>query len=194
MIRNWSALLLLLLASASAFAQTPSDEPCKAFLPASLRQVLPKKFPGYRLARVSDYSKDDIDQHKKNFKGNACLGAASVDVDGDGFADFAFLLTDEKDHTMLAAARNASGKFWQISKLYEFRKEVVGGLYVDPLKSGSYQDLFDMDPAPADYTPELGGVRRYKAQHSGFIAGGIESSGVAFFFTGKRWVHLWLSD
>jgi hypothetical protein len=193
-VRKHQSLLTLLFACAPAFAQTPTPEPCEALLPASLREVLPKKFPDYRLARVSDYLKEDVDQHKKDHNGNPCLGVASVDVDGDGFPDFAFFLTGKARHTLLVTARNVSGKTWEIIKIDDFGKEGPGRSYVAPLEPGSYQDLFDTDRGPADYTPEPGRVRKYKANHSGFIAGTIESSGIAFFFTGKRWVHLWLSD
>lgn len=156
--------------------------------------MLPKKYPEFRLAHVSDYYKEDIEQHKKNHNGNPCLAVASADVDGDGFSDFAFFLTDTEKNTLLIAARHLSGKTWEITKLDDFPKEGPGRSYVEKLKAGSYQDLFDTDGAPLEYTPEPDRVRKYKARHSGFIAGTIESSGIAFFFTGKHWVHLWLSD
>ena len=192
--RMHALFLLLLLTCASVVAQTPSPDPCKALLPASLREVLPKRFPGYRLARVSDYVKRDVDQHKKKNNGNPCLGIASTDVDGDSFPDFAFFLTYKSRHTLLIAARNVAGKTWEISKLDDFGKEGPGHSYVEVMEPGSYKDMYAAADAPAEYKPEPGRVRRFKAIHSGFIAGTIESSGVAFFFTGKRWVHLWLSD
>ncbi len=187
--------LLLLLVPASAFAQAPSPpDSCEALLPASLKVALPKQFPGYRLARVSDYPKEAVDQHRKDHQGDPSVGVASTDVDGDGFADFGFLLTDKRRHTLLIAARNASGEAWQISKIDDFGTDGPGGLYVETQQPGAYRDLFDTDSGPSGYTQESGRVRRYQAHHSGFIAGGIESSGAAFFFTGKRWVHLWLLD
>ena len=91
-VRIRLSLLTLLFACASAFAQTPTPDPCEALLPASFRDVLPKKFPGYRLARVSDYLKEDVDQHKKEHNGDPCLGVGFSDVDGDGFPDFSFFL------------------------------------------------------------------------------------------------------
>lgn len=188
-----SLLFIFLLACAGAYAQTPTLEPCEAQLPASLREALPKKFPEYRLARVTDYYKESVDQHKTENHGNPCLAVAAADVDGDGFSDFAFFLTQEK-HTVLIAARHVSGKAWDISMIDDFGNEGPGRSYVEKIKAGSYQDIFDTDDAPSEYTPDPGRVRRYKASHFGFVAGTIESSGVAFFFTGKRWVHLWLSD
>ena len=185
---------MVLLAFATAFAQAPALDPCGTQLPASLREILPKKFPGYRLAQVSDYLKEDVDQHKKDHKGNPCPGVASADVDGDGFTDFAFFLTDKERRTILVVGRNISGKTWDVSKVFDFGSEGPGRSYVDRLKPGSYRDLFDTDRGPSEYKPEPGRVRRQKARNPGFIAGTIESSGVAFFFTGKQWVHLWLSD
>jgi hypothetical protein len=54
------------------------------------------QFPGFRLAKVSDYGKEDIEQREAHFKGNPCfaVAAADADADGDGFLDFAFLIVD----------------------------------------------------------------------------------------------------
>ncbi len=188
-------LLLTALSLTCCLVHSQASDPCEKKLPSSLREILPAKFPGYRLARVTDYLKEDIDQHKKDHNGSPCIGLALADVDGDGFLDFAFFLTDSTKHTILVCARNPSGNTWQISTLYDFGKNGPGRSYVEFLKAGSYQDLFDSsEEGPSDFTPEPGRVRKFKARRPGFMAGTIESSGIAFFFTGKQWVHLWLSD
>jgi hypothetical protein len=187
-------LLVVLLTYPSAFAQGITPDACEAQVPIRLHEVVLKQFPGYRFARVSDYSKEDIEQHKAHFNGNPCLALASADADGDGFTDFVFLIVDGSKHTLLVAARNPLGKTWKIVELSDFGPEGPGSSYVEVIDSGAYADMYASDHGPSDYTPEPGRVRRYKATHSGFIAGGIESTGVAYFFDGKRWVHLWLAD
>ncbi|NTU50347.1 MAG: hypothetical protein HGA87_05625 [Desulfobulbaceae bacterium] len=189
------SLLLIALSLTCCLVQAKALDPSELKLPPELKASLSAKFPGYRLARVSDYFKRDIDQHKKDHNGNPCPGIDSADVDGDGFLDFAFFLTNNGKYTILVCARNPFGKFWQISTLYDFGKNGPGNSYVEFLKADSYQDLFDSNEAGlSEYTPEPGRVRKFKANHPGFMAGTFESSGIAFFFTGKRWVHLWLSD
>jgi len=188
-LKSW----MLPFVCVGGFASVPTADPCQTKLPESLREILISKFPGHRLVRVSDYHKEDIDQHQQANKGDPCLGVASADVDGDGFLDFAFFMTNKAGNTWLIAARNVMGRTWEINKLKNFRSSVSSS-YVESIQHGSYQDLYDTDRSPGEYTPEPGGVKRFKAIHPGFLAGTIESSGVAFFFTGKRWVHLWLSD
>jgi len=175
-------------------APAQSLDPCEAKIPSVLRGMLPKAFPGYRLAHISDYSKANMDLLKKRNSEDPCVGVASADVDGDGFLDYAFFLTNKSRHTLLVTARNVSGTSWEISKLDDFGKDGCSGSYVEMLKPGQYRDWFDTDRAPSAYIPEPGRVRRYASRQNGFLAGNIESSIVAFFFNGKRWVHLWLSD
>lgn len=191
---SFVSVFILLLVGSPELAQAAPLGPCEAKLPDSLRQSLHEKYPAYRVAEVSDYYKEDVDLHKKNFDRDPCLSVASGDVDGDGSVDFAVLITDKSRHTILVAARNVAGNTWVISELSDFGNEGPSRSYVDPLPADSYQDMYATDRGPSDYVPEPGRVKRYKAVHPGFIAGTIESSGVGYFFTGKRWVHLWLSD
>jgi hypothetical protein len=41
---------------------------------------------------------------------------------------------------------------------------------------------------------QQGGSLSYTAKRQGVEAGVIESTGSAFFFNGKEWVHVWISD
>jgi hypothetical protein len=189
-----SSLLPAMVASACLFAAPSGADPCNLKLPLEVRELVKVKFPGYRLVKVSDYLKEDVDQQKKDHKGDPCIGVTSTDMDGDGFPDFAFFITNKAGHTLLLAARNPGGKFWLIEKVSDFGKDGPGRSYVEPLKTGRYTDMFDTDDGPSEYTPEPGRVRSFIARNPGIIAGTIESSGVGFFFNGKRWVHLWLSD
>ena len=193
--RNLSALLLAIFTYPCAAGQAVTPDACEAQVPIPLREVLRKQFPGYRLARVSDYPAEDIEQHKAHFNGNPCLAVASADTDGDGYKGFAFLIVNESRHTLLVAAQNLSGKNWKLVELSDFGPDgPAATVYVEMIEPGVYADMYASDKGPSDYVPKPGRVRRYNAIHSGFIAGGIESSGVAYFFDGKRWVHMWLSD
>lgn len=188
------ASLLILFLGSPQLVQAEAAGACAVKLPDSLRQRLAKDYPNYRVAEPSDYFKEDVDLHKQNSNGDPCLSVASGDVDGDGSRDFAVLITEKSGHILLVAARNVSGRKWIISELSDFGNERPIRSYVDPLPADSYEDMYAADEAPSDYVPEPGRVERYKAVHPGFIAGTIEASGVGYFFNGKQWVHLWLSD
>jgi hypothetical protein len=185
--------VLIVLAACPSLAHAAVPDQCAARLPDSLLKLLATRFPSYRLPRVSDYTAEDIGLREKDHPGDHCLGVASVDVDGDGSKDFAFLLADQAGTTRLMAARDVKGG-WSVAKLSDFGKNQIGHSYVDTLEPGSYQDLYDSPQAPADYVPEPGRLRRFKSARPGFMAGTIEASGVAYFYTGTRWIHLWLQD
>lgn len=113
-------LLMALLAYSPTFAQADNPDACEAMVPIPLSAALQGKFPGYRLAKVSDYSIEDVEQHKSHISGNACLAVATADADGDGFVDFAFLIVNDSTRTLLVAARNLSGKTWRLVELSDF--------------------------------------------------------------------------
>ena len=182
---------VLLLTSSLAVAK---EDPCGSRLPASLKAGLHRQYPGLRLVQVADYLAEDVDAHKKEHHGDPCLAVASADVDGDGVLDFGVLLTDDNNRTMLVAALRRPRNRWEISTLWDVQRSGVQRLYVDNIAAGAYRDLFDTDSSPSEYTEEPGRVRQFTAKHAGFISGATEASGVAYFYTGKGWVHLWLSD
>ena len=66
----------------------------------------------------------------------------------------------------------------------------MGGLYADTLEPGKYNRTEALD-GPVTETGELDS---FTSKHQGVVAGAIESSGAAFFFDGRRWVHVWISD
>jgi hypothetical protein len=171
------------------FAQ-PNPDACDALLPPALKKEIRAKYPKYRIGRVSDYYKEALRMQYED-KPNPCPAVASADVDGDGNMDYAFFITAESQPTLLISARNLQGKKWQLQILLDFKGEPIGSSYVEPIKAGSYQDLYAHSP---EYKDEPDRLREYTSTSPGFIAGTMESSGVAFFFSGKRWVHLWLSD
>jgi hypothetical protein len=153
---------------------------------------------------VDDYLKEDVAWFRKENGGEQCIGVASADVDGDGSADFALLLIGRaktgsnpnpgSGRTLLVAARSMPGGSWAIDRLDEFDAERPCRSFVGTLGPGTYRDLFMTGKLGGPFTREPGQIRQFGAVHPGFVAGTLESSAVAFFFTGGRWVHLWLSD
>jgi hypothetical protein len=183
------SLSLNLFLSCLCYGQSNTDS-CDSLLPASLKYTIKTQYPKYRIGRSSDYSKEALVMQYDN-KPNACPAVAAADVNADGATDYAFFMINESQDLLLVAAVNRHKKEWKLYKLYDFRKGELGNSYVEPIKAGRYQDLYANSP---EYEDETGRLRNFASKRSGFIAGSMESSGVAFFFSGNRWVHLWLSD
>ena len=169
-------------------APLEGGDECEALLPSSLRKAVARAYPRFRPVRVSDYSAEDIRSERQHHHDSPCLGVASADVDGDGRRDFALLITARNGTTHLIAARPSAKGTWRIEKLGDWGDEGPSRSYVNVVEPGAYEDLGLSEEL------EPGQVSHYRADLPGFIAGGIESSGAAFFFTGRKWVHLWLSD
>lgn len=184
------ALLLLVGVCHEAPASSPPS--CEARLPPSLRAALLKEFPAYRVAAASDYLEADVEHHKLDSNGDPCPSIASADVDGDGFADFAVVIVDGSHHALLVAAQNLAVR-WRISLLRDLGNEQPLRTGVDPLPAGSYANSRATDGTSSGEAQAMQ-VKRYLASNPGFVAGTLEAPGNAFFFTGKRWVHLQLPD
>ncbi len=182
-------MLLLLLAS---LASAPAPDPCAGVLPPPVLAAVGKAYPGFRVARGSDYSAEELELTRDD--GHPCPGIASNDVDGDGTTDYAFFLLSTRGDAWLVSARLPRGANVRIGKLMSFGSRGLGRSFVYPLDSGRYADMYAAESGPDDFTPDPGRVRAYTSKHPGFAAGTMQASEIAFFFNGRRWIHLWLSD
>jgi len=144
--------------------------------------------------RASDYSTETIESERQYHGGSACIGAATAEVTGDGLPDYAFLITNDTHQTRLVVARPQPHGHLKLSRVMDFGTAGPGDMFVNALKPGTYEDLYSKDEAPAEFVAERGRVEKYVSARPGFVAGTIGSSAIAFFWTGTRWVHLWLSD
>lgn len=180
---------LILCLTGLCFGQSNTDA-CNSVLPFSLKKAIKTQYPKYRIARSSDYSKEELIMQFED-KPNPCPAVASADADGDGTSDYALFIADAYQHTLLIAARNMGGKKWLLYELQDFTKEKIGSSYVEQIKAGAYEDLYANSP---EYIDRKGMLRKYTSSRPGFIAGTIGSSGVAYFFSGNHWVHLCIFD
>jgi hypothetical protein len=168
-----------------------TSDACAPLIPDSLRLIIAQTYPGHRPPTASDNSVADI-AYERQRGGTDCLGVATGDFDGNGEADVALLLTPEAaDRTLLVVARRL-GASWQVDTLHAWgvgRPQERSRFYVKTVPPGQYRRT------QALTGPSGPGERLiYRSKHQGIVSGVIESSSVAFFFTGKEWVHVWLSD
>jgi len=175
-------------------ARAQATDACAALIPKSLQSAVARTYPGSRLVRESDYAAEDIVSELQYRNGNRCLGAASADVTGDRRADFMFAITKEGNTLIIAALATADGR-WRLSTIETFSGDgIPTGYFVNTVPPDKYSDMYAADDAPDELRPEPGRVRHYTSRRPGFVTGKLEASEVAYFYTGTRWVHLWLSD
>ena len=181
------SLLLYSCASMNSGSENLNElDACFKQIPSSLLTSLKQLYSDYRIVTVSDYFKGTIEREKQYHDGNECLSVTKGDFDGNKKTDFALLVTDVSGNEMLIVARNKNNS-WVIDKLLDFNQGRLGTSYVNTLPPGNYADVWGGGK-------EIGRVEKFSSDKQGVITGTIESSGVAFFFTEDRWIHIWLSD
>ena len=194
-----SAVLFLSVSvhGSTTISQARQADACSQLLPVTVRRLVESTYPGAHIASLNDYSAEDI----RLFRGEKqdCPGIARADVNGDGRPDFGVIVTSKQKHVLVLAAVSQAVEKWRLDLLIDWGREGRGSvahstIYVSRTAPGTYRDMFTVDPAPSEYVQEPGRVRTFHAKRDGFVFGGIEASGVAYFLKGRRWVHLWVSD
>jgi hypothetical protein len=158
-------------------------------IPHDLAPHLLKRFHGARLPSSQDSLRTDVEGDKKG-GGTGCLLVTSGDFDGDGLVDVALLLPSRKPGgpTLLVAARRRPGGTWLIDALRSWDGD-ARGLFVSTVPPGEYATS---EALPGSSEPNE--VDRVVARYPGVASGLTEASGVAYFWDGARWVHVWISD
>jgi hypothetical protein len=190
----FATFMLFVSSCSTPSASAQATDACTTLIPKTLQSAVAGAYPGSRLVRESDYAADDIASELQYRKGNRCLGAASADVNGDRRADFMVVITRDRNTLIIAAVATTDGR-WKVSTLETWKGDAIpSGTFANTLPPDKYTDMFAADDAPDEYRPEPGRVRRYTSRRPGFVTGRLGSTAVAYFYTGTRWVHLWLSD
>ena len=171
-------------------ANARASDACAAAVPDTLRVVISQQYPKFRLPQQSDYDSEDI-KYNLAHGGNGCLGVAHGAYYHEGAAtDYAInLQSSEGAHTLLIVAHPAN-QTWRLERVWDWGNSAVGHLYVDTTEPGKYERTEALD-GPVS---EQGEQENYTSKREGIVAGTIESSGAAFFFDGKSWIHVWISD
>jgi hypothetical protein len=191
-------LAALVTASAATIVQPSvagTADACAEVLPQSLHAAIARSYAGSVLVRESDYDPAIFSSSDRSPDDGPCIGAASADVNGDGHKDFAVLIASSSGDAVIVAALAGSGGRWQLSILETFSQDSIPrGYFVRTLEAKTYRDMYASETGPDDFRPEPGRLRRYTSRRPGFGVGKVDSSLVAYFYNGSRWVHLWLSD
>ena len=179
-------VVMAALAGLAASVARASDV-CAGLVPAAARVAIEKQYPKFRLPNEADYNPVDI---KDGQGGVQCLGIAKGIYHRGGGVEYALNITSTTaPHTVLVVAYR-SGATWQVEMVWDWGSATLGSVYAGTASAGMYERTEALE-GPANEPDER---LSYKAQHQGVVAGQIESSGAAFFFDGKRWIHVWVSD
>jgi hypothetical protein len=184
---SFSAFFGILLFGAQDIAI--AADACAPLIPEALKLAIAQSYPDYRLPRQSDYDKVDI-KYNVEHGGSGCLGIAAGSYYRKNAINYAINVTSKtKTHTLLIVADRLDTA-WKLELLRDWGDESIGRIYVDTEEPGTYERTEALD-GPIS---EPGERERYTSKRQGLVAGAIESSGAAFFFDGKGWVHVWISD
>ncbi len=183
-----ATVALVVAASTAPVGAQSVQDACAPLVPTPLRTAIEAQLPGYRLPVESDNLPEDI-KYNREHGGSGCLGLAVGHYHGTKSRDYALLVTSRSaDQTLLIVATQA-GASWHIEHLRDWG-EGRSRLYVETIAKGSYKQSEALDGSAT----EPGELDHYASENPGVVSGATESSGVAYFFTGRRWVHVWISD
>ncbi len=187
---NLHSLALLSVATllSSGAVASPQDS-CSRMLSSGLQEMVQRQYPAYRLPLESDNLPDDIRVNREQ-GGSGCLGVAVGRYRGGKASDYALLLYSRaSDDKALLVVASQNGSQWRIELLRDWGA-LRGVLYVESARPGKYGRTEKPEAPPG----EPGELSRFTSKVPGILSGRVESSGVAYFFTGKHWVHVWVSD
>jgi hypothetical protein len=183
--------VILVIASVPALGTRNAwaSDACAAGIPDALRAALSEQYPKFRLPQRADYDAEDI-KYNLDHGGSGCLGIARGAYYRGSVTDYAINLASKDGMHALLIAAHPVDSTWRLERVWDWGNAPVGHLYVDTIPAGKYERTEALD-GPVS---EPGERDSYVSTRQGVVAGAIESSGVAFFFEGKAWVHVWISD
>jgi hypothetical protein len=185
--------LLTILSGAvllSPEATAPPQDSCRRVLPRGLQEAVHRQYPAYRLPSESDNLPDDIRVNREQ-GGSGCLGVAVARYRGGKSNDYAFLLTSPAPaENVLLVVGSQEGSQWRLELLRDWGAGGRGVLYVESARPGKYGRTQALEGPVV----EPGELSYFASKLPGVESGRVESSGVAYFFTAKGWVHVWVSD
>ena len=176
---------LMLLPS---LARTEEPDACTTKVPQALAELLAQRFPGYRLPRITDQSREDRSLNRK-YGGDGCFTVASGDFGGHRGKDFVVLLVseDKSKVRLVAALRDSSS--WTVYDLPSW----CGGprrCYVKRQRPGVYRRTESIPDPPS----EPGDTEEIRSKHDSILSGTLESTAIVHVFKDGSWQHVWISD
>jgi hypothetical protein len=184
LVNVWIALFLIVIPSGLVKAA----DSCSVLIPSGARQAITTAYPQYLLPTEADNLEELVKLNREE-GGTGCFGVATGKFRGDLKDAVAVLLHKKKGNTLLVVAFPV-GDIWKTELLRDWGAGERNYLYVNFVGPGTYK-RFDELEGPVS---EPGEKLTFTSKSPGLVTGRIESSGVAYFFTGKKWVHVWISD
>lgn len=183
-------LLPFFLLAISDSAQSAQPKECIEEINPDLVKLLEIKFPKRRIPRLAE-----LDQQSINFDqqegGKGCFAVATGDFDGNRQQDLAILLTpiNESDKAPSLIVALKKDKAWVIHQLPTFC-ETVQFCYVKPQKPGTYLRSAALTGSPNHKSDR----NKLTSNTTSVLSGTLESTGIVYVYSKKRWNYVWVSD
>lgn len=164
-----------------------ASDACDKVVPSSLRALLARRFPEYRVSREVDTHGPCVEDRKRSNE-NMCLLATRGDFDGDGRQDFAVLMpsrTASAPPTLIVALRRR--RTWKIEQLKVGTDRAVHHFVISTLHSGMYRET----PAVrrADETQRV-----VRSRCNGVAMSACDTWTNGYFREDSKWEGIRLSD
>lgn len=180
------ALMLGMFACIEAVA-APALE-CSEKVPSDLLLLLEKKYPDFRVPRLSDLDRQSIDFDLTD-GGDGCFAVTKGKFEDGVKQDVAILLTPVLGKSPYLVVAMPRGRAWRVDRLPAFCDDVKR-CYVKTEKPGTYTQSEALDTPP---------VRKNErdvlsSDHEVVFSGHLESTGIAYVYEKGRWLYVWVSD
>jgi hypothetical protein len=153
-------------------AAAPQNRECD--LPRDLQPEIASKYPGLKLATLSDLQEDDRGFFQKDH-GNSCPGLVKVDFYGDGKPTLALVLISKESSQLIVA--HQVGENWRTTVLGKGGASVP---VVWSLPPGKYTDVY--------------GQKSIRATRPVIVFYAYESWGILYAWTGNAVNKIWIAD
>jgi hypothetical protein len=173
----------------TALAETPTDsDACRAAIPVELLAPIAKRFPDFRLPKLSDLSDHNIATSRRSGR-NGCAVADRVGMVGKDMPAIAVILVGNGHPAVrLVAAVHRTGG-WAIYSLPTWC-ESIADCYVEGREGGTYERTAALS-GPITEPDEKETIT---AQYGVIVSGTLSSTGVAYVLDHDHWDYVWIVD
>lgn len=179
--------VLAVLLCLNARGPMMASDACDRVVPTSLRALLARRFPGYRVPREVDTHGPCV-QDRERTSENRCVLATRGDFDGDGEQDVAVVMpsqTASAPPALVVALRRRHG--WKIERLTVGTDATVHHFVISTLHPGVYRETAAVR---GENEPE----RVVRSQHDGVAISACDVWSDGHFRVDSKWQSISLSD
>jgi hypothetical protein len=179
----------VLLTSGIALGEPAAGpDACRSIIPDEMIAPLAKRFPGFRLPRMSDLADDNISIDRGG-GGNGCAAAKRVGMVGKDLPAVAIVLVGENQPKLQLVAGLHRHDHWELYPLPTWCVDIAT-CYVEGREGGIYTRTAALSGAISDPDER----ETLDSPYGVIVSGKIESTGVVYALDHGHWHYVWVSD